>query len=154
MLTEVEQRAAVVAAARTWVGTPFHDHARLKGVGCDCVQILAGAFEEAGLVPHIETGHYSAQFFLHHPEERLAEFISRYAREIEEARVGPGDVVLYKVAKCFAHAAIVVDWPREVIHAHKQSGKVIAMPAFHADMQVYRDGRMRGRETKFFSIWG
>lgn len=151
---EAEQRLAIIAAARSWINTPFHDHSRIKGVGCDCAQLLCAVYHEAGLIPHVETGHYSPQHFLHHPEERLAESVSRYASEIDEARVGPGDVVLYKIYKCYAHAAIIVDWPREVIHAHKQSGKVIAMPAFSADMQVYRDGRMRGRETRFFSIWG
>ena len=66
------------------------------------------------------------------------------AREITEAEVGAGDIVLYRVGRAYAHAAIVVDWPRAVIHAHKLSGKVVEMPAFDADMQ--------GRKVRFFSI--
>lgn len=143
---EAAQRTAVIAAARSWISTPFHDLARVKGIGVDCAQLLAAVFEEAGIISHVEPDHYSPQHFLHHPEERLTEDISRYAHEIDEASVGPGDVVIYKIAKCFAHAAIIVDWPREVIHAHKQTGMVIAMPAFHADM--------KGRKTRFFSFWG
>ena len=27
----------IVTQARTWIGTPFHHQARLKGKGCDCL---------------------------------------------------------------------------------------------------------------------
>jgi cell wall-associated NlpC family hydrolase len=30
-------REAVIAEARTWLGTPWHHQASLKGVGCDCI---------------------------------------------------------------------------------------------------------------------
>lgn len=139
-------RAAVIAAAREWIGTPFHDLARVKGVGVDCAQLVAAAFHEAGVVAHIDTGHYSPQFMLHHGEERLAAFVMRYASEIDEARAGPADVVLYKVGRVFSHAAIIVEWPREIIHAHKLSGKVVAMAPDIADLQ--------GRAKRFFSVWG
>ena len=142
---EAEARVRVVACAREWIDTPFHDLARVKGVGVDCAQLVAASFEAAKIVPHIETGYYSAQFFCHHSEERLAEFVLRYAHEITESEVGMGDLVLYRVGRSFSHAAIVVDWPREIIHAHKLSGKVIAMSPFAADLG--------GRPTRFFSVW-
>ena len=142
----VDARAAVIAAARGWIGTPFHDLARVKGVGVDCAQLIAGVFEEAGVVGHVDTGHYSPQHFLHSDGEQLATFVSRYAREITEAEVNPGDVVLYRVGRAYAHCAIVVDWPGAIIHAHKLSGKVVEMRAFDADMQ--------GRKVRFFSPWG
>ena len=102
--------------------------------------------EEAGLTPHIETGYYAPQFMLHSREERLAEFVARYAREIGEFEAGAGDVVLFRVAHSFSHAAIIVEWPREIIHAHKLSGKVVAMAPFVADLE--------GRRVRFFSPWG
>lgn len=34
-----EQRAAVAQEALAWLGTPYHHHARIKGVGVDCAQI-------------------------------------------------------------------------------------------------------------------
>jgi NlpC/P60 family putative phage cell wall peptidase len=33
--------SALIAEARGWIGTPFHDGAGLKGVGADCVGFLA-----------------------------------------------------------------------------------------------------------------
>lgn len=37
-------REAIVAEARSWVDppTPFHHQASVKGVGCDCIGLLAG----------------------------------------------------------------------------------------------------------------
>jgi cell wall-associated NlpC family hydrolase len=142
---EAAARARVVACAREWEGTPFHDMARVKGVGVDCAQLLAASFSEAGLVDPVVTGNYSPQFMLHNKDERLVAFILRYAHEIDESNVGMGDVVTYRVGRSFAHAAIVVDWPSEIIHAHKLSGKVVAMRGDIADLQ--------GRPRRFFSVW-
>jgi cell wall-associated NlpC family hydrolase len=139
-------RARVVACARAWIGTPFHDLARVKGVGVDCAQLVAAVYEEAGVVAHVDTGYYAPQFMLHSKDERLANFVLRYGREIAEADAKAGDVVLYRVGRSFSHAAIVVDWPREIIHAHKLSGKVVAMDPFAADLG--------GRPTRVFSVWG
>jgi cell wall-associated NlpC family hydrolase len=140
-----EERDRIVAAARGWIGTPFHNVARVKGAGVDCAQLVAGVYEEAGVTPHIEAGYYAPQFMLHCREERLAEFVARYAHEIDERDAGPGDIVLYKVGHSFSHAAIIVDWPHEIIHAHMLSRKVIAMEPFSADMH--------DRQTRFFSVW-
>ena len=142
-----EARRRVLAAARSFLGTPFHDHGRVKHVGVDCAQLLCLVYAEAGIIPEFDPGYYPVQQFLHDHAEReiMIGFVSRFAREIPEAEVKPGDVVLYQIARAYAHAAIVVDWPGEVIHAHKLSNRVIAMPAFAYDME--------GRKTRFFSFW-
>ncbi len=31
----------VVAVDRSWIGTPYHDQASTKGVGCDCLGLIA-----------------------------------------------------------------------------------------------------------------
>jgi cell wall-associated NlpC family hydrolase len=147
-MDEAAARDRVDAIARTWIGTPFHDHARVKGAGVDCAQILLATFEEAGLIPHTDVGHYSAQFFQHSPEERYLGWVTKFAREIPLEQVRHGDVALYKIGRCFAHAAIVVrpGWPH-IIHAHA-GGKVVRR-AFgtspHLGMAVL--------DTKYFSLW-
>lgn len=42
-------RDAVVAEARTWLGTPFHHQGRLRGVGTDCVGVVMGLARHCGL---------------------------------------------------------------------------------------------------------
>ena len=39
-------RDAIAAAARGWVGTPYHHQASCKGVGCDCLGLIRGLWRE------------------------------------------------------------------------------------------------------------
>lgn len=144
---ESDMRRAIVAEALTWERTPFHDDARLKGIGVDCAQFVAGVYLAAGTVPDFEVPHYSSQWFLHSGDERLMNFVIAVGgHEIQESQAGPGDLLLYRLGHAFAHAAIIVDWPSQIIHAHKLSGMVLRASPFEADL--------RGRRVKFFSIWG
>ena len=43
-------RATVVRIAKSWCGTPYVHAGRIKGQGVDCLTLLAGVFEDAGLV--------------------------------------------------------------------------------------------------------
>ena len=38
--------ARIVRAARGWLGTPYHDQASVKGVGCDCLGLIRGVWRE------------------------------------------------------------------------------------------------------------
>ena len=48
---ELAQRLAVVAEAESWLGTPYHHEARIKGHGVDCVehQVLQRAMQQIGI---------------------------------------------------------------------------------------------------------
>ena len=39
-------REQIVAAARGWVGTPYHHQASVKGAGCDCLGLIRGVWRE------------------------------------------------------------------------------------------------------------
>ncbi len=39
-------REKIVAAARAWVGTPYHHQASVKGAGCDCLGLIRGIWRE------------------------------------------------------------------------------------------------------------
>jgi cell wall-associated NlpC family hydrolase len=39
------KRPDIVEEARSWLGTPYHHQAALKGVGCDCIGLLRGVYE-------------------------------------------------------------------------------------------------------------
>ncbi len=36
----------VITVARSWLGTPYHDQASLKAVGCDCLGLARGVWRE------------------------------------------------------------------------------------------------------------
>jgi len=138
-------REKIIEVARSWIGTPFHDNCGVKGVGVDCAHFLARVFSESGMSEEIQIEYYSPQFFLHTKEEKFASYVLQYSREITESEVQMGDIVLYKFGHSFAHGAIIVDWPKSIIHAHKLDGCVIETAAFDADLH--------GRKTRFFSVW-
>lgn len=140
------ERAHVIEVARSWIGTPFHDQAAIKGVGVDCAHLLAAVGVEAGLVEpfHIEV--YSPQFMLHRDDPLFESYVLRFTREIPEAEARMGDVVLYRVGRSFAHGGFIVEWPAAIIHAYKTYGGVVETGGREADLSE--------RAVKFFSIAG
>ncbi len=137
-MSETEERAALVAEAMTWRGTRYHDCARVKGAGADCLTFLAGVFENAGLVPKIDIPYYPPDWHLHRAEERYMTGLLQYCVESDPASAIaleplPGDVLLYKVGRCFSHGALVVAYP-QIIHAVKNIGVVLG--------DAQRDGRL------------
>ena len=143
---EQEQRAAVVAAARGYIGTKYRRGAALKGVGMDCAGILSLAFTEAGVRPPIDIKPYSSQWHLHSTEPLYEQAIeSNGGRIVETPTVG--DIVLYFQGLQFAHGAIVTGIePLRIIHAFAPSRCVVE--GFETEF-----GLLTGERKKFFSAW-
>lgn len=114
-------RARILAAARSWLRTPWHHRARVKGAGVDCAQLLIAVYAEAGLIAEFETGDYPPDWMLHRSEERFLAFVRQYADQVEAPL--PGDLALYFVGHCFSHGALVVAWPA-IIHASNRDRNV------------------------------
>jgi cell wall-associated NlpC family hydrolase len=112
---EAQQRAKLVTAALTWVGTPYHHHAQVKGHGVDCATLLVCVAREAGLIGHIDLPEYSPQWHLHRSAQMYLATILKICREVP-APPWPGDVAIWQFGRCFSHGAIVIEWPR-VVHA-------------------------------------
>ena len=123
------RRIAVIEQALGWLRTPYHHMARVKGVGIDCLTLLAEVYERAGVIPHVEVPFYPPDWNLHRDAERYLDGVMQYAREIPTVdnanRPQPGDIAVFKFGRCFAHGAIVVQWPR-LIHAWHNAGVVYA----------------------------
>ena len=82
-------RAAVVTEAKTWIGTPFHHAARVKGAGVDCLMLLAEVYERAGVTAgRINPPFYVPDWHLHRDAERYMEGLLRYARPVDGAGAG------------------------------------------------------------------
>jgi NlpC/P60 family putative phage cell wall peptidase len=140
-MTELEQRARVVAEARTWLRTPYHHQGRIKSAGVDCLMILCEVYHAAGLVPFIDPRPYPRDWHLHRNTERYMSGLLQYAHPVDVPK--PGDVALFKFGRCYSHAAIVTG-ETEVIHSYIGQGVVLA------DL---KQAPLDGREVKFFSLW-
>jgi cell wall-associated NlpC family hydrolase len=138
------ERQRVVDAARTWLDTPYHHHARLKGVGVDCAQILIAVFAEAGLVEPFETGYYPPDWMMHREAERYLGFVTQYCPHVVIGTPQPGDIAVWRIGRCFAHGGIITEWPH-FIHAYLPARKVCYGSA--------DDGDLANRARLIYSFW-
>ncbi|MBV9286737.1 MAG: hypothetical protein JO288_02765, partial [Hyphomicrobiales bacterium] len=116
---EQRQRAEVIAAARSWIGTPYHHAADVKGSdgGVDCAMLLVRVYCDLGLVEPFDPRPYTRDWMLHRDEERYLGFLLARARLVTAP--GAGDVILFRVGRCYAHGGIVTQAdPLAVVHAH------------------------------------
>jgi len=112
-------RAAVIAEARAWIGTPYRHQASLKNVGCDCLGLVRGVWREVlGAEPELPPA-YSADWAEASGRETLAEAARRHLVSVEIKSARPGDVLLFRWRANLPakHAAILVANDR-IVHAH------------------------------------
>lgn len=149
-MDETALRAAIIAEALSWEGTPYLDGARIKRVGADCVQLPCAVFGPGGvgIIPGIKPA-YSAQHMLHcdDGEEFYLAEIRRWAREIDVSEVKPGDLVAWRFGRVYSHSAIVIA-PPMVIHAAIKGGCV-----FQMNMDQDADYQPARRPRKAFSVF-
>jgi NlpC/P60 family putative phage cell wall peptidase len=123
-------RAGIVAAARAWVGTPYHVCADVKGVGCDCAMLLVRVYCDLGLVAPFDPRPYSSDWHLHRSDEVYLRLLLERAHEV--AAPSPGDVVLFRYGRCFSHGGIVTAAaPLTIVHAFAGAGIVLEEELSH-----------------------
>ena len=111
------KRAAVIAEALSWIGTPYHHAQAVKGRGVDCVLSLIEWFARAGVIERFDPRPYPASWFLHRDEERFLNGIERYADRLPDGEEPkPADLALYRFGRCVAHGALILD-ADFIIHA-------------------------------------
>jgi len=91
-------RAAVVAAARGWLGTPYRHQASLRGEGADCLGLIRGVWREL-FGPEPETlPSYRPDWAEVGGAETLLAAARRWLAEIPVEAARAGDVVLFRMA--------------------------------------------------------
>ncbi|MFM9887566.1 MAG: NlpC/P60 family protein, partial [Burkholderiales bacterium] len=89
-------RAAIVALARAWIGTPYHHQASRIGAGVDCIGLVRGVWREIyGREPEALPG-YGRDWAEASGTETLIEAARRNLVEIGIADLKPGDVVVFR----------------------------------------------------------
>lgn len=114
-------REGVIKEAETWLLTPWHHRAMVKGAGVDCALFLYAVYTAVGLVPKFPVESYPPDFMLHRGEEKFLSYVTQYAHEVADPL--PADLAMYKVGHSFSHGAIVVAWPK-IIHAQVDHGVI------------------------------
>lgn len=101
--------ARVVKIARSWIGTPYHHQASMKGVGCDCLGLVRGVYAELyGCKPETPPP-YTRDLAEATGVETLIEAARRHLVEIAKDDYAVGDVVVFRLrpGAMAKHCAIV-----------------------------------------------
>lgn len=109
--------AAIIAAARSWIGTPYRHQASLRGVGCDCLGLIRGVWRMVmGHEPE-HPGAYRPDWAEAGGTERLLAAAGRHL--IVADGPAPGRVLIFRWRDGLPakHCAIATGDAR-MIHAH------------------------------------
>lgn len=114
----------LIKEALTWIDTPYHHLARLKGVGVDCAQLMAAIYESVSNTKiNIET--YSVEWHLHNRQELMCDTLESFGCiRIDVADAKPGDILAFKFGRVNSHLGMLVQ-DDQFIHANMTAGKVL-----------------------------
>lgn len=118
------RRSEIVAAARRWVGTPYHHQASLRGVGCDCLGLVRGVWREViGAEPERMPG-YAPDWAEMCGRETLLEAAGRHFVPAAQLRGGALLVFRWRKGAPAKHVGIAVDGGR-LVHAYDSAGRAV-----------------------------
>jgi NlpC/P60 family putative phage cell wall peptidase len=120
-----EDSSRVVAAARGWLGTPYHDQASVIGVGCDCLGLVRGVWREVLGPEPLPLPPYSRDWGETGTREPLADAARAVMSEIPVAGIVPGALILLRMrAGAVAKHCGIVTSPNRFIHAYERAGVI------------------------------
>jgi len=128
--------ARIIKSARRWIGTPYHDQASVRGVGCDCLGLIRGVWRDVVGDEPMPVPPYSRDWGETGPVEVLAEAARAAMIELKVPDARTGDVILFRMrANAIAkHCGILSGAARgahphysgrpRFIHAYERSGVI------------------------------
>ena len=117
--------ARVIATARTWLGTPYHDQASLKRVGCDCLGLARGIWREVVGPEPFPIPPYSRDWGETGPREVLADGARRMMIEMPPAEAPPGALILFRMRPgAIAKHVGILTGPATFLHAYERLGVI------------------------------
>lgn len=124
-------RSEIVAAARRYLGTPYHHQAALCGAGCDCLGLVRGVWRDLyGAEPEAPPP-YTPDWGETGTVESLLDAAARHMTPVAVADAGPGDVLAFRMRRtAIAKHVAILSAPARLIHA--QSGDRVREVPFTA----------------------
>ncbi len=120
---------AVVARARSWIGTPYEHQASCRGSGSDCLGLLRGLWRELlGAEPETPPA-YTPDWSEPSRREDLLAAAGRHLVPVARTLAAPGDVLLMRMADgaVAKHVGILArseQGHESLIHAYSGHGVV------------------------------
>lgn len=148
---ERTQRAAVVAEAESWLRTPYHHCADIKGHGVDCALLLVRVYVDTGIVPPFDPRPYSPQWHLHNTDQLYLRWIHQFGHRVAAPK--PGDVAIWLFGLTFSHGAIVISDMGKIVHATLRTRKCCYGDLADVNLRLIAETKEL-RPVRFYSPWG
>jgi NlpC/P60 family putative phage cell wall peptidase len=115
----------VIAAARGWLGTPYHDQASVKGVGCDCLGLVRGVWRDVVGDEPLPLPPYSRDWGETGTREPLADAARTVMLEISVTNLMPGSLILFRMRTgAVAKHCGIVTAPDRFVHSYERIGVI------------------------------
>lgn len=134
-------RLAVVAEARTYLGTRWEHQGRLKGVGVDCIGLIGMSALACG-VPGAKEWREDRQYHNYGPqpsETRIYQGCDLFMDRIDIKEAGIGDVYIMSFGTHAQHFALISRENNYIIHAYATSPRRVT----ENGLRVWKGGLMR-----------
>lgn len=96
-MTEADEGARVVAAARGWIGTPYVHQASCRGAGADCLGLVRGVWREVFGAAPVEVPAYTPDWAEARGEETLLRGAAAALTPVATGQARPGDVLVFRM---------------------------------------------------------
>lgn len=139
----------LVEEAKSWVGTPFMAHSRVKGAGVDCVNLAAALYLKTRFLDSFDPPPYALDGGVHNTRSQIIDWLEEHPRFLAVwHKHGPGlydplagDALVFKNAQSEHHVAVMLAG-NHFIHAvnhRKVTIGALSDPLYkHALSAVYR----------------
>lgn len=134
-------RLAVVAEARTYMGTKWQHQGRLKGVGVDCIGLIG----MSALTCHVSGAKdwwEDRQFHNYGPsprEELIYRGCDLFMERVPVKEAGVGDVLIMSFGPVAQHFALISRPGNYIIHAYSSSPRRVT----ENGVKIWKGGIMR-----------
>ena len=102
-------RSEIVRAARSWIGTPYHHQASLRGIGTDCLGLVRGVWRTLYGCEPVALPSYTPDWAEASGCETLLEAARKHLIPVDIAKPKQGDILLFRLKQSLPakHVAIL-----------------------------------------------
>ncbi|SDR39840.1 NlpC/P60 family protein [Pseudovibrio sp. Tun.PSC04-5.I4] len=120
-----DQAQQIITAARSWIGTPYHDQAGVRGVGCDCLGLIRGVWREVIGDEPTDIPPYTRDWGETGGIEVLAEGAKKWLQPVPLEHIKPGCILMFRMrdTAIAKHCGIMSD-ANHFIHAYERVGVI------------------------------
>lgn len=110
--------AKLVAAAESWIGTPFMDNACVKKSGVSCQKLVGALYTESGFLTADFTIPDGPMDWGHaHKDSLIEAFMAQHPDKFAVVTAWqPGDMVGFKIQGCLQHSGVCLNTNGRFVH--------------------------------------